>query len=171
MQSNSPLDTAGEKPSQHRKQKCAPPVGDCRHIGTIQEVMAYYATIEMFPREMGQFCKHHQCGEVKAQSRKLLFAHIVPLSLLSQVANASRHAGLTNNYTEQETYKTLFGTIISPPFYLCSQLGFLQVRTKDVLYRPLEATLSSYLICAIICANSSKSCRKSAASVLDGVPF
>src|SRR5882672_119483 len=71
----SPLDTADEEPSQRRKKKCAPPVGNGRHIRTMQDVMADYAAMEMLPREMCQFGKHHQSGEEQAQLRTSLFAH------------------------------------------------------------------------------------------------
>jgi hypothetical protein len=58
MKSNPSLASADEEPRQHRKKKRAPPVRNRRHIGSMQDVMALYATIEMFQGEIRQYRKH-----------------------------------------------------------------------------------------------------------------
>jgi hypothetical protein len=52
----------------------------------MQEMMAYYATMEMLPGEMRQFPEQYQPGEVKAQLRRSLFGQGVRVTLVSHAA-------------------------------------------------------------------------------------
>ena len=75
LNADPPLDSAGEEPRHPRQEKKAPPVGDGRQVGPMQEVVADDTAMQVLPEEISEVGECHQCCGGESESLTFVFRH------------------------------------------------------------------------------------------------